>query len=556
MGKTEAIFNVIGQRFDDGPYVPALYIGPTEKQAKSISRDRVDKMLRSTESLWTKTEKGQRYGVGEKWIAGVRLGFAWAGSSTELASHPAGLVMVDERSRMVNDVGGEGDPVILARARAKNFANRKIGIFSTPTEEGVCPTWALLEGGEMRFLALPCMGCLEYFVPTLALLSWPDGCTPDEALETAWLTCPHCGNMHTDEVKPALTAAYRYIRHRRIRKDEHRADAVFGKYVPDEAPARKKTASFWMSGIASPWVTFGETAKEIIDAHKTGKLETIQAVVNTWGGELFREEGEAPAWEEVLERRTELAPRTIPTGCQLITLGADVQKYGIFYVIRAWGYNSESWLLEHDYLAGETEHDAVWHALRNTIQKPLGDRPIDRAFIDSGYRPGDAHVRPDHAVYTFCRSLPGLAFPTKGRDVLDKPYYFRALDYSTGGVTVKGGVKLCHLNTDFFKRWIHGRIKWPLDQSGGWHLHNQTTEDYARQVVAEELVTRASSGRMVWVVRDRNNHYLDCEVNAVAAAYSLNMHKLQELGEEEAAESSSAPEVSRESSGYARRDIL
>jgi len=556
MGKTEAIFNIYGHRFDDGPYVPALYIGPTEKQVKSISRDRVDKMLRSTPSLWEKTEKGQRYGVGEKWIAGVRLGFAWAGSATELASHPAGLVMVDERSRMANDVGGEGDPVVLAKARAKNFANRKIGIFSTPTEEGICPTWALLETGERRFLAFPCMGCLEYFVPTLALIQWPEGSTPDQALAGAWLTCPNCGHMHGNDAKPALLGASRFVWHRRIKKDERREDAVFGKYVPAETQERKKTASFWISGIASPWVSFGEIAKELIEASSTGVIETIQAVVNTWGGELFREEGEAPAWEEVNALRLEYAPRTVPRLAQIITLGADVQKYGIFYVIRAWGYNSESWLLEHDYLAGETDHDAVWHTLRSTIQRPIGDRQIDRVFIDSGYRPGDAHVRPDHAVYTFCRSLPGLAFPTKGRDVLDKPYYFRALDYSVGGVTVKGGVKLCHVNTDFFKRWIHGRIRWPEDQTGGWHLHHQTTEDYCRQLVAEELVTRASSGRMVWVVRDRNNHYFDCEVNAVAAAYSMNMHKLQELSEEEPAQSSMPDEVPRESGGYERRDIL
>ena len=140
MGKTEAQFNIFGHRFDDGPYVPAMYVGPTEKQVKSISRDRVDKMLRSTESLWKKTEKGQRYGVGEKWISGVRLGFAWAGSATELASHPAGLIMVDERDRMNNDVSGEGDPVTLCKARAKNFSNKKIGIMSTPTVEGISPT--------------------------------------------------------------------------------------------------------------------------------------------------------------------------------------------------------------------------------------------------------------------------------------------------------------------------------------------------------------------------------------------------------------------------------
>jgi len=556
MGKTEAIFNVIGHRFDDGPYMPALYIGPTEKQVKSVSRDRIDKMLRSTPALWDKTEKGQRYGVGEKWIGGVRLGFAWAGSATELASHPAGLVMIDERSRMTSDVGGEGDPVILASARTKNYPNRKIGVFSTPTEEGVCPTWALFESGELNLLAFPCLGCLEYFVPTLALLQWPDGCTPDEALEESVVVCPHCGSIHGDDVKPTLIGASKFIRHRRLEKDENRPDAVFGKYVPDLEAPRLKTAGYWMSGLSSPWVSFGETAKKVIEAHQTGAIETIQGVVNTYGGELFREQGDAPDWTEVSALRLEYSPLTIPREVQVITLGADVQKYGIYYVIRGWGYNSESWLLEHDYLAGQTEHDSVWNSLRNVLQRPILDRTIDRAFIDSGYRPGEAIVRPDHAVYTFCRSMPGLAFPTKGRDVLDKPYYFRAIDYSFGGATVKGGVRLCHVNTDFFKRWIHARIRWPEEQSGGWHIHNETTEDYCRQMVSEELVTRASSGRMIWVIRDRNNHYFDCEVNAVASAYSLNVHKLPPLKEKKTGKSSTPDQVSKKTTAYDRRDIL
>ena len=48
MSKTELLLNVLGHRFTDGPYVPALDIGPTEKQVRSMSNDRVMKMLRST----------------------------------------------------------------------------------------------------------------------------------------------------------------------------------------------------------------------------------------------------------------------------------------------------------------------------------------------------------------------------------------------------------------------------------------------------------------------------------------------------------------------------
>ena len=560
MGKTEGMFNIIGHRLDDGPYVPALYIGPTEKQVKSVSKDRVDKMLRSTKSLWDKTERGQRYGVSEKWIAGVRLGFAWAGSATELASNPAGLAVVDERDRMSNDVGGEGDPVEMTRARLKNYPGSKLGVFSTPTTEGASPIWDLLDSGTLHFWAWRCKHCQDMFVPQISLLNWPEGQSVDMAAKAATIACPHCGGIHENSDKHNLNAGGFYIRHRKLNDREPVDDGVIKvleHYVIDEDPPELSTASFWMSGLASPWASFFDVAKALINAYKSGEQERIQAVINTWGGELFRVKGEAPEWEEVGARRLEYPPMSIPSRqLQVITLGADVQKYGIYYVIRGWGFGNESWLLEEDYLTGETEYDNVWISLGQVLQRPVKDRLIQRAFIDSGYRPGDVHRRPDHAVYTFCRRHPGLAFPTKGHDTQERPLKFNDMDYSPGGGRViKGGIRICHIDTDYFKRWIHGRINWPEDQPGGWHLHANTSDDYCRQRVAEELVIK-SSGRPVWVRRSKDNHFLDCEVGATAAAQSLNIHKLQPVTE--ASESKTQPENhgQQATQQYSRRELF
>jgi len=560
MGKTESMFNIIGHRMDDGPYVPALYIGPTEKQVKSISKDRVDKMLRSSKSLWSKTERGQRYGVSEKWIAGVRLGFAWAGSATELASHPAGLALVDERDRMGNDVGGEGDPVELTRARLKNYPGSKLGVFSTPTTEGASPVWDLLDSGTLHFWAWRCKHCKSAFIPQLSLLTWEKGLSVEASAKTAVVACPHCGGMHDNRDKHNLNSGGFYIRHRKLDDREALKTGVIkvlDNYIEDEEPQDTSTASFWMSGLASPWASFFDVAKSLINAYKSGEQERIQTVINTWGGELYRVKGEAPDWGEVGAKRLEYPPLTIPSRqIQVITLGADVQKYGIYYVIRAWGAMNESWLLDEDYLTGETEYDNVWISLGQVLQKPILDRMINRAFIDSGYRPGDVHRRPDHAVYTFCRRHPGIAFPTKGHDTQEKPIKFNDMDYSPGGgKIIKGGIRLCHIDTDYFKRWIHGRIAWPDDQPGGWHLHANTSEDYCRQVVAEELVIKAS-GRPIWVRRSKDNHYLDCEVGATAAAQSLNIHKLLPINEDAPAQKKTSTYAQKPQGQYNRNTLF
>jgi phage terminase large subunit GpA-like protein len=534
MGKTEMQLNVIGHRFDDNP-TPTLFIQPTEKAARTVSKDRLAAMFKTCDSLHKKLEKGQRDGVFEKYISGVLLSLGWAGSPAELASKPCGLVLLDERDRCGSDVGGEGDPVSLAKARTKNFLGRKIGVCSTPTVEGASPIWQLLDEGSCEFWAWHCIHCNNPFVPQISLLQWPDGKKIQDAANDARVVCPGCGGLHETKDKLTLNNGGRYIRFRKLEDSEtvpEGAHVVLDHYVVDENPQPTRHRSFWVSGIASPWATLADIASELLNAYKSGDPGRIQAAINTYGGELWRVRGDAPDWEEVAANRKEYPPDKIPDRqVQMITLGADVQKYGIYYCVRAWGADSQSWLLDHDYLAGETEFDNVWIALGNVLQTPIGDKRINRAFIDSGYRPGDVHRRPDHAVYTFCRRFQGLAYPTKGVDSADQPFRFRDIDYSFGGKQIKNGVRLYTLNTDYYKRWIHSRIRWPVDAAtGGWHLHAQTSEDYCRQMVAEELIIKAS-GKAVWVKTAKDNHYLDCEVGATAAASSLNVHKLRALSE-------------------------
>jgi hypothetical protein len=70
-------------------------------------------------------------------------------------------------------------------------------------------------------------------------------------------------------------------------------------------------------------------------------------------------------------------------------------------------------------------------------------------------------------------------------------------------------------------------VRWPDDQPGGWHLHQDVDEDYCRQIVSEARM-RKPSGGIVWVSRSRDNHYLDAEALSFAAAYMLGVQRLTE----------------------------
>lgn len=542
MGKTESLFNVMAHRLDCGPYTPILYIGPTESWVKAIAKDRWQKLLRSVPRIWAKTAKGQSLKTIEQFVGGIRCGWGWAGSAAQVAGHPAGLVMVDERSRMGSDVGNEGDPVSLARARTKNYTNRKIGICSTPTLEGADPTWALLDEGDLHLWAWRCIHCAEWFIPHLALLHWPKGTVAD-AQAGADLACPHCGGTMQNQHKAQLNATGAYMRHRHRTKDEPSDKAIFQRYVPAEPGGPPNpTVSFWISGLASPWASFGDIAGILCGAYASGDQARLQAEINTWGGELFRLKGDAPDWSEVYANRREYARGQILPGVQFLTCGADVQRRGIYYCVRGWGANQESWGIDEGFIPGETAYDDVWLAFGMVLQGLYGTFPIRRALIDSGYKPGtDETRRPDHAVYTFCRRFPGLAFPSKGHATQDKPLKPSTIDYSIGGALIKGGVRIYHVDTDYFKRWLHARIRWPKGEPGGWHLHRDIAEDYCRQLVAEELTVKPS-GQIVWIKTSRENHYLDAEVLAHAAAVIEGVDKLQPPSEADgAAKELSAP---------------
>lgn len=193
MGKTEFMLNTAGYTLDDRPG-PVMYVGPTEKQVRSMMNERFSAMIRSTPALWSKLAKGHSNKVTEKFIAGVRLGAAWAGSATEMASHPVKYGMVDERDRMEASSGGECDPVELIRARLETFVGSKLIVASTPTIEGASPTWSLYEEGTLGKWSWPCAHCGDSFVPEIKLLHWPENATPSDAERAARVCCPHCGD--------------------------------------------------------------------------------------------------------------------------------------------------------------------------------------------------------------------------------------------------------------------------------------------------------------------------------------------------------------------------
>lgn len=550
MSKTDGcLLNSIGWQLDDDP-MPMLYIGPTRKNVESISTDRIKKMLESVESLNRGLAKGKKDKITEKFINGVRLGFGWAGSATELASHPAAKVFIDERDRMGMDVDGEGDVNTLADARTATYdgcvitaSTPLVGNVSTKKyETGLehwevsdnvpSPTWRLWQEGSRHEWAWPCPSCREYFIPRFRLLWWPEGATPKQAFREAKISCPHCGDQHANSTKEWMNARGVFIapgqsiepaqdediKATMINDDGEIHSVEYGYFLPLSDNGTE--ASFWVSGLCSPWRSYGHRARTFLNAVRSGEPGRIQAAINTGFGELYAIAGDAPDWKEVAKLKLPYNSDNIPSNIQTIICGVDVQKNRVYYAIRGYGAGGESWLIEHGEIHGMTDQNEVWAELQKFRDRQFNGHAIMRIIIDSGYRASQ--------VYDFCRANIGWAFPSKGHDNQEKPVKLSSVDITHKGKIIKNGLTLVHINTDYFKSLIHSRIDWSPDQPGAWHLAEDTDDDYCKQIVAESRVEKPS-GEASWVRLSPDNHYLDCEVINASCSFWLKFNLLQEL---------------------------
>jgi phage terminase large subunit GpA-like protein len=524
MAKTETILNIIGHRFDDGPRVPCLYVGPTENQVRGFCRERLDPMLRTVPGIASKMAQGHEDKITEKYVAGVRLGGAWAGSATELASRPAGLVLLDERDRMESSTGGEGDPVELVDARIATFPGGKLGIFSTPTIHNASPIVALFDQGSREFWCWPCKHCGALFRPEARLLTYDKDAPAAALAESARVACPHCGGAHEDADKPALNAGGRFVAHRLVPGQD-------GVYEPVPQLERGEIRSFWVSGLCSPWQSFGRLAQKLAAAYASKDPEKLQAVLNTAFGETYRAAGDAPKTEDVRRTVARVPRRQVPSWAALLTMGVDVQKSGLWYAVRAFGFDQaaqamRSHAIDHGFIFGDPEYDDVWLALSRVRDADYlttdgnARRRVELALCDSGYNPGaDRYRRPAHVVYEACRRSAWRMLPSKGHAAQKSPAYLSKIETLPSGRIIPG-LRIWHVDTDHFKTAIHASIRRAAEDAAPlWTLHAEADEHYLEQLIAEELLI-TSAGRRIWKLRGRaDNHLLDCEVLAHAAAW-------------------------------------
>lgn len=525
IGGTEALINILCYLISEAP-APAMIVYPSDDLAKDISNDKLKPAFRTSPKI-----RRLFYESGSKELRlkfkTMLLYLRGAASPSKLSSKAIKYLMFDEIDKMGGASKKEASPYNLAMERIKTYKSQsKVYACSTPTLK-TNYIWRLHDSAdEVRHYFVPCPHCGEMIELKWAQVKFieDEGQTmsPYERAKTAIYICQECGCEITDSDKPKM-----------LRLGKWQA-------VKRRGVGRPKSVGFWLNSLYSIFVTWADAVEEFLKTKDDP--ESLQNFVNSWLGEPWEDTKLKTTEDLVRERQTDIPRLVVPSWAKLLTMGVDVQETSLYYTLRAFGDFTTSHNVAHGQVLSFAEIEQMGNVEWKTEdgQKMV----VNLALIDSGYQAD--------ATYDFCVSNADWALPCKGAS---NPMRDRYKISKVDKVSSKAyGMQLVLIDGGQYKDSIAARMK-RENGVGSWMVHKDCDMEYAKQVTAEHKVAeKAANGtkRIQWVQKHSHadNHYLDCEVYAMAAAEMLGVRSLhlqtQEAEPEIQTQKQSEPEYPEE----------
>lgn len=505
VGGTAAMENMIGSLVDQDP-APTLVVYPSDDLAEATAETRLIPMFKSHPDMAGKfrehESKKLQLSFRDMWLY-----LTGANSPADLSSKPIKNLFLDEVDKYPGATKKEADPISLAKERTKTFFNRKIFMASTPTlRTGYI--WREKEAAEVEYhYFVPCPHCGTLIELKFAQLKWPDKeqvPDPTQRAERAVYVCQACGSVLTDRDKGPMLQA--------------------GRWQPVRGTSKRpRSVAFWLNTLYSPFTPFVEIVREFLRSKDDPDL--LHNFVNSWLAEPWEDTKLKTSAELVLERQTGLPEWALPQWTKLVTGGIDVQENCLYWTIRAWGSGMTSQNVAHGQALSMAEVERIMNL---PLYLPDGQqRVVNLALMDSGDQTDQ--------VYEFCLRNADWALPCKGTAAMLSDYRLSTVNKAGSKAY---GMKLVLVDGGKYKDLIAARMR-RQNGTGAWMVYQGCDLEYAQQVTAEHKVTQRTGSREVqrWVLKTSHgdNHYLDCEVYAAAAADVLGVRTLF-LEEERVAE--------------------
>lgn len=498
IGGTEALLNMLIYIILQDPS-PTMIVYPNDDLAKEISNTRVKPALRLIQAIrkiFRETASKEQ----ELRFSTMTLYLQGSGSPAKLASRPIKYLFFDEVDKLEGASKKEASPFSLALERTKTYRPReKVYACSTPTLR-TNYIWQLHDSAEeVKHYFVPCPHCgsmIELLWSQVRFDSDDDGkMSPSERAATAVYICQECGCEILDSDKPAMLRDGRW------------------QTVKRRGNGKATSVGFWINSLYSIFLRWSDAVEEFLLANedaKAGDTDRLQNFVNSWLAEPWEDTRFSTDADTILERQTTLPEFVVPEWAVVLTAGVDVQETSMYWVIRAWGEHSTSQLITRGQVLG---FNTIEEIMSREFQTEAGDRMrVAVCLIDSGYQAD--------ATYDFCLDNSDWALPVKGAsNPMRDRFKISKVDKQTSKAY---GMQLILVDGGQYKDSIAARMR-RENGVGSWMVYDGIDEEYCRQVTSEHKVAEKSArgiSRFRWVPKrsHTDNHYLDCEVYAFAAA--------------------------------------
>jgi len=521
VGGTQVILNAILYAILHHPG-PMLIAEPTDALRDYLSQFELQPMIDECpelKELYLEAESQRN----EKNFTNCHVTLATAGSIGDTAMRSIMWLFIDEIDKIMRAAGKEAHQVDLLLERIKTFrGKRKAYLTGTPTSSSG-RIWREMEAADvLKHYFVPCPHCGTYQEFKMSNIRFPGKELEDGTLlsnkdrsEQAVYVCsaPGCGGVIEDHHKTDMLIEGEW---REVRRNARRASSV----------------AYWINTIYSNFVTFQEVAYAFLEAKDSP--EQLQNFTNSWLAEAWEELRTKTSADLVLARVTDVPRFTVPDWAKMITAGVDVQENCLYYTIRAWGDYLTSQCIDQGQVSSLAEIEKIM-----TMEYRREDgvqMVVDLSLIDAGYSTDE--------IYEFCYYNAEWAAPVMG----NKPqltYYKLSVIQKEDHIA--HGMRLVLADAGKYKDMIHGRLR-KENGNGSWMVYKDCDEEYAQQITSEHKIVERKGGVDIskWVKKHGNsqNHLLDCEVYAAAAADVLQVRSLylRQEGDATEAERETIPE--------------
>lgn len=524
---------------------PCMVVHPTVSQAKEWADSKFYPLAEATPALNPHPEEDEKPGAviprqnrttgGSKAdkiraLKGSTILLSGAESPKTLRSHTIRYMVQDDLDAWTDSAGKEGDPERLADKRLTTYkalgTSKKIAI-STPLIARASRIMRGYDRSDRRRLYMGCLHCDD-----VTDFDWEDVQRNEQAPWDCHVICPSCGGIHTDADKREMLRRSIWVPTAPV--DGEQPDKTLTREEAEAwraKPRQQFRVGFWITGVISRFLRWGDMAQEEADAGDDD--QAMMVFVNTVLGRVFEIKTKTPDWEALAARKTpDFMREQGAYGPLVFTLSVDVQRDGLYFLVKGYNANEEGWYLDWGFLAGDTEEDSdtAWKKLTEIVNRgaplPGGESfPFDVIVVDGKYH--------TDAVKNWCKRRP-TAIVINGAEGWTHPVIKGATetDIKKSGKKKKfGGQKIWHVGTWTVKTIVVGRYNKTLQEAtelgpprGHCWFPADAEDALFKQLTSEYLATKLNRKSQLperfWKARG-DNHWFDCDVYSFAGLHYL-----------------------------------